>query len=157
TEWLSSSSFERPCSIHLAFLGMWLALLTVLNWEPFDFTLDARFIRERLQALSLVPFADYQSVNILQAVDQLLNKVIVWLPAGVLLAMASGFTIRWHSFLYLVPIFAFACALEIGQLFLRSRQASISDVILECMGAWLGWTLVRRTMTPTADANALPR
>jgi glycopeptide antibiotics resistance protein len=132
------------------FLGAWLATLAFLNWQPFDFTANQRFLEQRWQTLSLVPFADYQSTNIIHAVDQFLNKVFLWVPVGVFLACTSA-SITNSSLLPMLLVIAFATVLEVGQFFLLSRHASVTDVILESTGAAVGWMLMQQGQIQAAS------
>jgi VanZ family protein len=119
-------------------------VLMILNWLPFDFSFDARFIDRRFHSLCLVPFVDYQHTDILHIVGEFLTKVFLWVPLGALV----GFSWRAQSLstvlLQWVPLLMYALGLELGQFFLRSRVASVSDVTVESAGAWIGLTLAHR-------------
>ena len=76
------------------------------------------------------------------------TRQIVFLPLGCLLAWALGAVHRGRS---VVPVVLtgglIAFGLEIGQLFLRSRYASVTDVLIETGGVWFGCLVVRQMST----------
>ena len=127
----------------LLLLG-WLGVLTVMNWQPFDFSFETTFLQERLGKLPLVPFADYQQATTLHAFEQLLTKVVWWVPLGSILAALMPREV----FLPLLLTSLVAVGLEAGQVSLPSRYASVTDVLLESAGAAMGMVLVRRGMNP---------
>ena len=79
-----------------------------------------------------------------------------FLPLGCLLGWALGAVHRGRS---LVPVVVtgglIAFGLEIGQLFLRSRYASVTDVLIETGGVWFGCLLVRQMSTRSPSPSAL--
>jgi glycopeptide antibiotics resistance protein len=128
-------------------LGGWLALLIFVEWQPFNFNLSLSAAASRLRAMSVVPFNDYQQANYLDAFDQICAKIVLFLPIGAILAWvlpkAEGFS---------KPIAAFVAGiflttlLEGGQLFLPTRYASITDILIETFGVWLGFVAARRAL-----------
>lgn len=117
-----------------AFLPAWLVVAAAVAWQPFDFDGDPARAFRRFRALSPVPFADYYWGTEFNAFDQLLRKTLLFLPVGALLGPGR----------LTVPIgFAVAAALEVGQLFLPSRTASLTDVLIAGFGAWIGSSLAR--------------
>ena len=59
-----------------------------LNWQPFDFIGDPGLVAQRLRQMSWLPFADYQATSAEHAFEELLHKVVIFLPLGALLAWA---------------------------------------------------------------------
>jgi glycopeptide antibiotics resistance protein len=137
----------------LAGLGLaWFAVVLYLNWAPFDFTTDpARFPDSPddfaiwgLRRMSWLPFVDYYWGSKYQALDNFLRKTISFMPLGVLGALASPRVYRRWSLPCTLAIALFAAlAIEAGRYFLPSHAASVTDVGLQCAGAWLGFRLTQ--------------
>ncbi len=129
-------------------LAGWLGILAFLNWQPFDFIGDPAVVAQRLRHMTWLPFADYQATSAEHAFEEALHKLVVFLPLGALLAWALGAIDRARS---TVPVVLagglLALGLEVGQLFLRSRYASVTDVLIETSGVWLGCQVVRQLNT----------
>lgn len=129
-------------------LATWLGILAFLNWQPFDFITHAAEASRRLHAMSFVPFADYQATSAEHAFEECLHKIVVFLPLGGLLAWAMGAVDRTRSVIPVVLVGGLiAVTLEVGQLFLHSRYASVTDVLIETGGVWLGCQIVRQMST----------
>jgi VanZ family protein len=134
-------------------LGLaWLAAVVYWNWSPFDFTADpARFTGDPddlpavgLRHLSLAPFVDYYWGSKYNALDQFVRKALSFLPVGVLLALLPRDIYRpGAARAAVVTAAAAALVLELGRYFLPSRLPSVTDVLVECSGAWLGFRLTR--------------
>jgi glycopeptide antibiotics resistance protein len=125
----------------LALLSLWLAAAVFLSWQPFDFNLDAGG-GERLSRESLVPFLDYYQGNYWNSFDQLVHKTLLFVPLGALLGFVlHGVPPRRTGVMVVLAAALVATTLEAGQLFLPTRYASVTDIIVESSGAWLGWLL----------------
>lgn len=128
----------------LALTFVWLIVLVVVFWFPFDFQVERSALLARLQALSRVPFETYQQGSELHAATQLLHKLGFFIPLGVALerlavALAGRRPPAWLGATMLA--FAAACALgiEAGQLLLPGKVADGTDALLEWLGAALGF------------------
>jgi glycopeptide antibiotics resistance protein len=123
----------------------WLALLVFVEWQPFNFNLSPSAALGRLRAVSLVPFSDYQGSDYLQAFDQICSKTALYLPVGAILAWLWRGT-KWgsSSIAAVSAGLALTTLLEAGQLFLPTRFASVTDVLIETFGVWLGFITARR-------------
>jgi glycopeptide antibiotics resistance protein len=147
---------SAPRPTHKALRGLllltWLAAAVFVNWQPFNFTLDSQFAAERLSRLSVVPFVDYYRDAYLNAFDQFVHKVLLFVPLGALLTLMFHPT-RWgRGSLVLLTAAVVAAGLEAGQLFLPSRYPSVTDVLVESSGAWLGLVVTRRARSLLASA-----
>jgi glycopeptide antibiotics resistance protein len=120
----------------------WVGVLVVVNWYPFDFRREADQWRTALNSVPLVPFADLYPGSDYHAFDQVLTKTLLFLPVGALLARRGRSTLAG----FLAGL-ALSTALEVGQLGLPTRYASVTDVLVETSGAWLGCFLARRLAT----------
>jgi glycopeptide antibiotics resistance protein len=142
--WFSASQATRKetWAWRLGLL-VWLTILVVINWEPFDFDLSLATATGRLRAMPFVPFADYQAGNYLHSFDEIVQKIALFIPLGMTLSHA------WPSPTVAVRRSIISGALvaamfEAGQLFLPTRYASVTDVCIETLGAVLGVWLARR-------------
>jgi VanZ family protein len=122
-------------------LGAWLSLLAFVTWQPFD--LDFGLAGERLKGLSVLPFADLRLGKELLALQNEFEKLILYLPLGILLTSWSPHSHRLFWLPTLLIGFLVALTLEAGQLVLVSRTASLSDVYVETAGAVLGGFITR--------------
>src|SRR5262249_41620360 len=116
-----------------------------MAWQPFDFNPDGGLAIQRLRQVPLVPFADYYQGDYLNSLDQFLHKVFLFLPLGALLAPTDPAGGRRLGLMRaLLGAAVVASVLEAGQLFLPSRYASLTDVLVETAGAGLGYLAICR-------------
>jgi VanZ family protein len=130
-------------------LAGWSAVLLLLNWLPFDFRWDIPWALDRLAGTSWVPFADYQQASPYQAFDQALHRILVFAPLGALLLSLRHRSVQPDSqargLTYVAAVAAgLAGLIELGQAFLPDRYPSVTDVLLETGGAWVGALLYRQ-------------
>jgi glycopeptide antibiotics resistance protein len=136
---------RRSLGLAYGALVGWLTLMVFFEWQPFNFNFSSAEAARRLHAMSFIPFADYQQSPYLSAFDQICSKTVLFLPVGALLAWVGfGPRGRAGNFLVVVPAVLFTALLEAGQLFLPTRYASVTDVVIESFGIWLGFVIVRR-------------
>jgi VanZ family protein len=129
----------------VAALLLWVAVVAFLNWYPFDFSPSPGMTVRRLRAMSFLPFADYVSGNYLNGLDQIVSRLALYLSAGLLLPAALGRRAkRPVAILVLLLVAAWAAVVEIGQAFLPTRYPSLTDVLVETLGAWLGYLCFQR-------------
>jgi glycopeptide antibiotics resistance protein len=130
--WYVARRFADPMertALRTVLLAACLAALIFMEWQPFDFTMSLSQARSRLHEVSLLPFLDYLRGNYLNSLDDGIHKVLLFAPLGVFLAPtfpASRGTIlfRWSLAI------SVAVVLEVGQLFLPTRCASLTDVLI---------------------------
>jgi glycopeptide antibiotics resistance protein len=125
-------------------LTAWLAVAVFVNWQPFDFTWDARFVAGRLREVALVPFADYYWSHYWDGFDQFVHKMILFVPLGALLTVALPGAARGRGLVVVGLAALVAAGIEAGQLFLPTRYASLTDVLIESGGAWVGLVVTRQ-------------
>jgi glycopeptide antibiotics resistance protein len=123
-----ADQMERP-AFRTVLLAACLAAMIFIEWQPFDFTPSLSQALSRLHQVSLLPFLDYLRGNYLNSLDDGIHKVLLFAPLGVFLAPtfpASRGTIlvRWSLAI------SVAVVLEVGQLFLPTRYASLTDVLI---------------------------
>jgi glycopeptide antibiotics resistance protein len=142
----------RRRAIVAALALAWLGGTIYLYWSPFDFTTDPAkfpdgpddFAVWGLRRMSMLPFVDYYWGSKYQALDQFLKKTVSFLPLGILCALASRRVYSpWGTATVLLVALPVALALGTGRYFLPSHTASVTDVLLQCGGAWLGFKLTQ--------------
>jgi glycopeptide antibiotics resistance protein len=145
----------------------WAVVVVIANWQPFDFTLDpARFALsdadlsdeatsvEGLRRMSWAPFVDYYWGSRYQALDLMLLRSISFAPLGIFLALAFGRRERQGEVVTLLTGLLLASLVEFGQYFIPERHPSVTDLLIEVLGAWLGYRLAQHTARALAGAPA---
>lgn len=120
----------------------WSLVAVALLWLPFDFRASRFSVAALSDVFFRMPFVTYMGRSEFGALNEILRKLLVFLPGGLLLGAASagpGAPPRW-PFLTLV---AFAFVLEAGQLALPDKVPDLTDALLACLGAWLGLRIAR--------------
>jgi VanZ family protein len=130
----------------------WLGAVLYCNWSPFDFTTDpARFADDSpylpvvgLRHMALAPFADYYWSSKYVALDRFMFKALSFLPMGALLALGSRSIYQprcdWRVVGWAAIV---AVIIEAGRYFVPSRLPSVTDILIQCAGAWLGFRLTQ--------------
>jgi glycopeptide antibiotics resistance protein len=134
----------------------WALILVVANWQPFDFTAaPARFVEADpdltdedtsvfgIRRMSWAPLVDYYWGSRYEALNQFLWRAASFAPLGVLLALALGSRQRRGALRTVGAAFGLAVVIEIGQYFIPQRHPSVTDILIETLGAWLGYQLAR--------------
>ncbi|GAC31273.1 hypothetical protein GPLA_0354 [Paraglaciecola polaris LMG 21857] len=118
----------------------WCVLLLFLAVYPFEFIQNKAALFSNFQGFFSVPLETYWREGPLQAVTQLLRKVLLVAPLGILLA-SIAFKHQLHKqyriMLGLAGI-AFLFVLELLQIFIVNKVAVASDVGLNLLGLFLG-------------------
>jgi glycopeptide antibiotics resistance protein len=132
--------------------AVWLLVAAVLLWQPFDFR-PSRLSADTLSdAFLRVPFTTYLNRSEFGSLNEILRKLLVFLPGGLLLGAAwagKGAVPRWP----LAALVATAFVLEAGQMALTGKVADLTDALLGCLGAWLGWRIARQVAGSMLDST----
>lgn len=146
-----AQSLVRPAI--LVALGLaWFAAVLYLNWTPFNFTTDPvkldhgpdDFAVWGLRRMTWLPFVDYYWGSKYQALDQFAKKLVSFFPLGVLCALAARRLFRSRAVLTAMGLaLAAALTIEIGRYFIPSHNASVTDLLLQCAGAWVGYRVTQ--------------
>ena len=144
----------------LAVAGLlgWIVALAAYHWMPFDFSLDSEQVKSGLRHLLSAPMSGYYFGTEFNAVTQILRKIVLALPLGALLALASppaadASRRTLQTVLLIATGVAVLGVLEAGQIFLPSRYPDLADVIIGGAGLVAGFWLVRRLVGPRAPAT----
>ncbi len=139
----------------------WCGALAALNWWPFRFTTaplpEANGVPLpiwRARRIPWLPFEDYYWQSEFASFDQVLQKSITFAVLGVLLAV--GWRVRWAWLVVGIAALVAGC-LEFGQFFIVARYPSITDVLIETLGAWCGFTLWQRRQRGEVVAMAVSK
>lgn len=130
----------------------WVLIILALFWFPFNFQLSPVE-----GAVLQVPFANYQVQDEYNAANELLRKIGLFLPGGLLWGMARAGRRHGgrHSRSDVAALLVVALLVEGGQVFLPGKVADLTDVLLEGLGGWLG-VLLAATLTRAARQAASP-
>jgi glycopeptide antibiotics resistance protein len=144
-----------PVPLVLLALG-WAVVLVLLNWQPFHFTLDPAQYEHAdaglsdedtgvagLRRMSWAPFVDYYWGSRYQALDQFVQRSLSFLPLGAFLGLAFGRRERLGEAICVLAALPFGTLIEFGQYFIPERHPSVTDLLIQTFGAWLGCRLVR--------------
>jgi glycopeptide antibiotics resistance protein len=128
--------FQRP-EVRATLLTFCLVVLMFMEWQPFDFTLSLSQARLRLHDVSLLPFLDYLHGDYLNSLSDGIHKVLLFAQLGALLAPFLPASTAAMLFRWMLPVLV-AVALELGQLFLPTRYASLTDVLVAAAASGIG-------------------
>jgi len=141
----------RP-SVWAGWTLAWLATVLYFHWNPFDFTTDpARFTagsedlhQDGLRRFSWLPLVDYYWGNKYNALDQFLKKTLSFMPLGFLIALSRKRLYQPRTtWLVLSLALLTSLLIEVGRYFLPARGPSSTDLLISCLGAWLGFVLTQ--------------
>ena len=122
----------------------WCIVLCAYHWLPYDFGVDGAIIRGKLANLSLLPFAGYRGGSDLNAFTELLTKLALSTPLGVIAAFVIRRGRVAPSMLGAGWVLLATCifgTVEMGQLFLPSRTPDVTDVLVGVTGTAIGLAL----------------
>lgn len=142
--------------IALGLALLWVGVLMVVFWYPFNFHADGAFIRERMGFLSKVPFETYYYGTEFRAVTEVFHKLLFFAPLGALLAwFVAGLPWRWRSYALIASVLTIGLVplgIELGQTMLPEKYPDVTDWFLEGMGGSIGYVafnLLHASLRPT--------
>ncbi len=126
---------------------LYLFVLLVIQVLPFDVLTSPSEVFKRMgdeKEITVKPFAEWREIA---AENKRVEKVVSWLhlvgvflPVGILVSRLPGF---WRTWAGLPVVFCSAVILgflmEVAQVPVVSRHASVTDVIIEAGSVLLGW------------------
>ena len=134
------------------FLGLWLG-------AAFAFTLrEAHPLPGQIVTDNSIPFATIRiyldNLDSSFWISQAIGNLLLLLPVGLFGPIALPWLDRWWRVL-LVALVLSTC-IETAQLWIPERSADVDDVMLNVLGALLGyWVLLMIRLRPSADAPLL--
>ncbi|MFM7505417.1 MAG: VanZ family protein, partial [Rubrivivax sp.] len=133
-------------------LAAWALCTMAVLWLPFDFDPHRATAQAWWASVSRLPFTTYLQRNEYGALGEMLRKLAVFMPGGLLLALlARGQTAAaWPRLLGLA---AAALVLEAGQVLLPLKVADLTDAALGLLGGFVGWR-VGRGLSQRSPASA---
>jgi glycopeptide antibiotics resistance protein len=158
----------------------WMGAMLSYHWRPFDFTLSPEQVATGMHQLMSVPFLSYYLGPEFHAFTEMMRKSLLALPLGALLRIAwspgdRSPASKVHLMLVAVLGFGLLLGIEVGQVFLPTRVADVTDAIVGEMGfitgMWIAGLLLagqpqhqaesaegalRRSVRPLAEAGRLP-
>lgn len=147
-----------------AALVVWFAIVVYFNWRPFNFTVNpSRFLNDPedlsqygWRRMAVLPFVDYYWGNKYNALDQFLRKGLSFLPLGALFALAATnvYSTGGSRRVFGVAVVA-GIIIEIGRYFLPDRNPSVTDILIGCAGALIGFWFVRYVRATVWAENTL--
>jgi VanZ family protein len=153
--WLSSAPVDSRARdrshgrLALAGLAASMLLYGVYNWSPFDFHVSMQMVHDRSGLLVSMPFYSYWVNPEFKALGEALVKLSIGAPMGVFLywflVSSSSSYRRLIAALSILSVVGFVTVIEIGQVFLPSRYADLTDIMLALIGACAGAVAARLT------------
>jgi glycopeptide antibiotics resistance protein len=120
------------------------AILFASAWYPFEFTFDPTVLKPRVHSFVAAPLTTLYLSSEYAALTNALAHIVWFVPLGALadgssrLAASSAATRRAWLTLGLLLILGAAGAMEVGQIAIPARTASLDGVILRFLGAAIG-------------------
>jgi len=144
----------------------WAVVVLAAFWFPYQFEWSQAGLVARLQQALRLPFATYYAGSEYHALNELLRKMLMFGPGGLLWAAHVAARPPWQRRVLwgwgALAALALALLVEAGQLLLPGKVADLTDVVLQASGAWLGLAIGRRlwglgTVRAPASASAPAR
>lgn len=139
---------------------LWLAVLAVVFWYPFDVRMERAYVLSRLGLLRQVPFQNYYYTSEFMAITQAFRHTLFLVPWGAALGVAgvalkrSRWVVAYHAFAVGAAVLVPA-VIEAGQLALPGKFPDSTDLLLEALGALAGyvgvWVVVARLRPAVGD------
>ena len=129
----------------------WMGAMLSYHWRPFDFTLSPQQVSTGMHQLMSVPFLSYYLGSEFHAFTEMMRKSLLALPLGALLRLAwpSGERVSasWIRLLVLALVgFCLLLGIEVGQVFLPTRVADVTDAMVGeigfVAGMWVAGLLI---------------
>lgn len=142
-----ATPFARLTGLGVLGFVLWLVVVGLVLWQPFDFTTERGVVATRARQLSLIPFRAYQLSTELRAITEAVRKTLLFLPLGAMAALAvEGLPGRARAPAGVAAaglIGAVAALVEVGKLFLPTRTFDTGNILLEAGAGVLGYVVVR--------------
>lgn len=135
--WATSESRVR--GLGLAGLAVWMFVLAIYYWYPFNFNFQKVDWSPLYSTENLIPLADYQLSNPLSALERLFSRCGNSLILSLLVcSMLKQTIIQKRIWVPILLCFICFSILETGQLFVPCRTFTLSDIIIQTIIAGIG-------------------
>jgi glycopeptide antibiotics resistance protein len=132
-------------------------VLVLLFWAPFDFAFEGKHIRDKLDAFFAVPLSSALMGARFTGLTSILRKLVLFAPLGVLIAGSTerlrAYALPCAQLLLLVLAWLLALAIELGQIALPNRSATIGDVLICASGTLTGLLAANRVLRARAVSS----
>lgn len=143
---------KRLLNAESLFIG-WCILLFFLTVFPLDIIQNKQLLVGKWQLFLSVPLETYWREGPLQALTQLLRKILLLIPLGILI-MALCFKHKLkpaNIVVFQILIVSYVFGLEILQLLLANKTAVLSDSLLNLLGLLIGREVYMRHTKQTSQ------
>ena len=140
-----------------AVFAFWCILLLFLSLYPAELIQSKDELNEKWQMFFSVPLETYWREGPLQAVTQLLRKILLPLPLGlILISLCFKYQLKIRMFLLAhFVVLIFVIGLEVLQILLSNKIAVLSDSLLNILGLLLGEFIYLKHTGKTTPLNGL--
>ena len=121
----------------LVLTSLAIALLGYFQMEPFDWVSRGE-LRWKIQQIEWFPFAAYYWSDPRAVLFDLLKKLYLSLPVGLLLSLVMRNAFHERRLPAVAMTTLLGLILEAGQILIRSRTPAITDVLVIASGGWIG-------------------
>lgn len=126
----------------------YLALVLFIQTLPFDVSAKPKDLYHKFQdgKVQFVPFGEFNGMNQAESwkhTAKLAKLAGLFFPIGLLAARLKGRTERWNVLHVALAAIALGVCMELPQLIIRSRSASMTDAIVGAFAAVSGWYAAR--------------
>jgi VanZ family protein len=141
---------------------VWLAVLAVVFWYPFEVRMERAFVLSRVDLLRKVPFQSYYDTSEFMALTQAFRHALFLVPWGGALGLV-GIPLRGSRWKWAYHVFAVCAAIlvpaaiELGQLAMPGKYPDSTDLAIEAAGAIAGyvavWIVVARLKPSSSEPS----
>jgi CheY-like chemotaxis protein/glycopeptide antibiotics resistance protein len=151
-----STSSVVAASIFFAGVGWLLATPRLLHGANVEYA-GPGIALERIYALRWFPLSEVCGENPLIALRILVQKTLLFAPAGFLIGLLLPRTRRiYHGIMFTLLAAATAAFLELGPCVLTHADTTASAFVCETAGAWLGFALAMFCLVPHRQKSLEP-
>jgi VanZ family protein len=139
---VEKTDFQKILSTELSLI-LWCLLLAFFAIYPAELIASKTEFVNKWHGFFSVPLETYWRGNSFSAITQLLRKVVLAIPLGLLIT-AVTFKHQIHKKFYIFPAlfgFSYMLGLELIQLILSNKVSVLSDVLLNVGGLYLGFVM----------------
>tara|TARA_R110001583_G_scaffold7158_5_gene35643 strand:+ start:12686 stop:14968 length:2283 start_codon:yes stop_codon:yes gene_type:complete len=138
---------------------IWLGVLSVIYWYPFNFNLTNINIEASLRGFFSVPFASYYLGSEYLAITQIFRKLLFAIPLGASIGLYflsnNVLTKKSEKYITYVILFSSLFFLELLQVLIADRTANFTDVCIAFIGALIGYNVIMKFFTQYKNSEII--